>query len=152
MSDEEFIRNFEPCTFPAEHFHHQEHVRVVWLYLLRYSVLETLARFSESLKRFAAANGKVNLYHETISWAYVFLIHERMARRAGEQTWPEFMETNRDLFDWQTSILKSYYRDETLKSELARKTFVWPDRSEPLGSAGDDRNQFLPPTHEATKN
>ena len=136
-SDQEFIRNFEAGTLPAERFHHQEHVRVVWLYLLRYSVLETLERFSESLKRFAAANGKATLYHETISWAYVFLIHERMARRAGEQTWAEFMETNIDLFDWQTSILKSYYRDGTLKSELARKTFVLPDRFEPLCSAED---------------
>lgn len=127
-SDEEFIRNFEACTLPADRFHHQEHVRVVWLYLLRYSVLETLARFSESLKRFAAANGKANLYHETISWAYVFLIHERMARGKRAQSWQEFMATNSDLFDWQTSILKSYYRDVTLKSELARKTFVLPDR------------------------
>jgi len=137
MTDEDFIRNFEACTLPAECFHHQEHVRVVWLYLLRYSVLETLARFSESLKRFAIANGQATLYHETISWAYVFLIHERMARRVGTQTWQEFMETNSDLFDWQTSILKSYYRDGTLKSELARKTFVLPDRFEPDSSAGD---------------
>ena len=127
MSDEEFIRNFEACTFPAEHFHHQEHVRVVWLYLLRYSVLETLERFSESLKRFAAANGKATLYHETISWAYVFIIHERMARSTHAQSWQDFMATNSDL-DWQTSILKSYYRDVTLKSELARKIFVLPDR------------------------
>lgn len=133
MSDEEFIRNFEAGTLPAERFHHQEHVRVVWLYLRRYSVLETLARFSESLKRFAAANGKATLYHETISWAYVFLIHERMARRAGEQTWQEFMETNSDLFDWQNNILKSYYEEVTLKSDLARQTFVLPDRLEAQG-------------------
>lgn len=134
MSDEEFIRNFEACTLPAERFHHQEHVRVVWLYLLQYSVLETLARFSEALKRFAAANGKATLYHETISWAYVFLIHERMARGTRAQSWQEFMATNSDLFDWQTSILKSYYRDGTLESELARQTFVLPDRFEPLCS------------------
>ncbi|HMH45688.1 MAG TPA: hypothetical protein VK557_19525 [Pyrinomonadaceae bacterium] len=137
MSDEEFIRAFEACTLPADRFHHPEHVRVVWLYLHRYSVLETLARFCESLKRFASANGKATLYHETISWAYVFLIHERMARSAREQTWPEFIDGNIDLFDWQTSILKSYYRDVTLKSELARKTFVLPDRFEPHSSHGD---------------
>ncbi|HBB97693.1 MAG TPA: hypothetical protein DC054_20110 [Blastocatellia bacterium] len=133
MSDEEFIRNFEAGTLRAECFHHKEHVRVVWSYLLRYSVLETLARFSESLKRFAAANGQATLYHETISWAYVFLIHERMARRAGEQTWQEFMETNSDLFDWQNNILKSYYEEVTLKSDLARQTFVLPDRLEAQG-------------------
>ena len=133
MSDEEFIRNFEAGTFPAERFHHQEHVRVVWLYLLRYSVLETLERFSESLKGFAAANGKATLYHETISWAYVFLIHERMARGGGAQSWQDFIDTNSDLFDWKNSILKSYYEEVTLKSDLARQTFVLPDKLEAQG-------------------
>ena len=128
MSDQEFIRNFEACTLPAERFHHQEHVRVVWLYLLRYSVLETLARFSESLKRFAAANGQATLYHETISWAYVFLIHQRMAQASHDQDWQAFREANSDLFDWKSSILKSYYEDITLGSDLARKTFILPDR------------------------
>ena len=65
---------------------------MVWLYLRGNSVLETLVKFSEGLKRFAAANGKPNLYHETITWAYVFLIHERMQRDAREQSWPEFVE------------------------------------------------------------
>ena len=134
MSDEEFIRTFEAAAFPAEHFHHKEHVRVVWLYLQRLSVLETLARFSEGLKRFAAANGKTNLYHETITWAYVFLIHERIARAHREQTWQEFIDTNNDLFDWKSSILKAYYEDGTLKSELARQTFVLPDRFVPVRS------------------
>ena len=77
MKDEEFIERFENCTLPAAGFHHPDHVRVVWLYLRRYPVLETLNRFSESLKRFAAANGKANLYHETITWAYVLLVNER---------------------------------------------------------------------------
>src|SRR5256885_1037921 len=128
MSDDEFIRNFEACALPAEHFHHQEHVRVVWLYLQRFPVLETLARFSDGLKRFAAANGKANLYHETITWAYVFLIHERMARGRREQGWQDFIDRNSDLFDWKNNALKAYYEDVTLKSELARNTFLLPDR------------------------
>ena len=128
MTDQEFIEGFEDCTLPAESFHHQEHVRIVWLYLHRYSVLETLTRFSENLKRFAAANGKPNLYHETITWAYVFLIHERRERNGQGQSWSEFADGNADLFDWKESILKLYYDEETLRSDLARKTFVFPDR------------------------
>jgi len=84
MTDEEFIAGFEACTLPAETFHHEQHVRVAWLYLQRYSVLQTLERFSENLKRFATANGKPNLYHETITWAYVLLIHDRINHRPYE--------------------------------------------------------------------
>ena len=128
MSDEEFIARFENCTVPGESFHHRDHVRVVWLYLRSYSALETLARFSAGLKRFATANGKPNLYHETITWAYVFLIHERVARSRREQTWAEFAEANADLFDWRNNVLKSYYHDDTLRSEIARSVFVFPDK------------------------
>ena len=131
MSDEEFINQFETCTFPAASFYHREHVRVVWLYLQRYSVLETLARFSENLKRFAAANGKPNLYHETITWSYVFLINERMERNGKESGWDKFAESNADLLDWKPSILEFYYSDQMLRSELARRTFVFPEKFSP---------------------
>jgi hypothetical protein len=73
-----------------------------------------------------------NLYHETITWGYVFLIHERMERDGREKSWKEFVDTNPDLFDWRNSVLKVYYRDETLSSELARNTFLWPDNLQML--------------------
>jgi hypothetical protein len=132
MEDEEFIARFETCTLTNEGFHHREHIRVVWLYLRHYPVLETLVKFSEGLKRFANAHGKAGLYHETITWSYVFLIHERKERSRTEQSWAEFAEANADLFDWKASILKSYYKDETLRSELARKIFVFPDKTRPV--------------------
>jgi hypothetical protein len=128
MTDQEFIERFENCTLSGADFHHREHVKVVWLYLQSASVLETLTRFSAGLKRFAAANGKPNLYHETITWAFVFLIHERMQRDGCGLGWPEFVERNADLFDWKNNILKSYYQDRTLGSEIARKIFILPDR------------------------
>jgi hypothetical protein len=134
MKDEEFIESFERCTLDAESFHHRDHVRLAWLYLRQSSVPEALDRFSASLKRFAGAGGNPGIYHETITWAYLLLINERMARAGLEQTWDEFAEANKDLLDWKESILKTYYREETLSSELARRVFVFPDRisSEPL--------------------
>ena len=128
MEDKELIERFESCTIASADFHHRDHLKVVWLYLLGNSVLETISRFGTGLKRLAKANGKPNLYHETITWAYVFLIHERMERNSGEPSWSRFVEANPDLFDWKDNILKSYYRDETLSSERARRIFVLPDR------------------------
>ena len=34
---------------------------------------------------------------------------------------------NADLLDWKNSVLKSFYREETLRSDLARATFLFPD-------------------------
>jgi hypothetical protein len=125
MDDAEFLRSFEDCTLPSSAFHHRDHVRLAWLYLQRCPPLEALARFTEGLKRFAAANGHPGLYHETITWAYLLLIRERLAE--GE-TFEGFAARNPDLFAWNPSVLDRYYERETLDSERARRVFVMPDR------------------------
>jgi hypothetical protein len=127
MTDADFVHSFEDCTLPNAAFHHRDHVRLAWLYLRRYPALEALTRFAEGLKRFAAANGRAGLYHETITWAFLFLIHERMARTEAE-TWEGFAALNADLLTWNPSVLDRYYEKETLGSELARRVFVMPDR------------------------
>lgn len=126
MTDREFAQAFEACQYPPETFHHREHVRLAWVYLREAPLLEALTRFTESLKRFAAHVGSAGLYHETITFAFLFLIHERMQRGAAP-TFDEFAAANPDLFAWKPSILERYYRAETLQSEIARRTFVMPD-------------------------
>lgn len=128
MSDDEFVAAFEDCTLPLESFRHADHVRMAFLYLGRYPLLEAIREFSASLVKFAVAHGKTNLYNETITWAYLLLIRERLARAGGPQTWAEFSAGNADLLDWSNNILRKYYRDETLTSGLAKTTFVFPDR------------------------
>lgn len=142
MTDDQFIAAFEAGLVGNENFHHQEHVRMGFLYMSRFPVLEGVRRFSEGLQRLAAKCGRPNLYHETITWAFLLLIRERLARAlehgSSLPSWDEFAADNRDLLRGKDHILKEYYRDETLKSELARKTFILPDRifaaSRELGS------------------
>lgn len=124
MHDHEFIEAFEACTLPSDQFPHRAHVRLAWLYLRDAPVLEALPRFVEGLKRYAGSLGAGAKYHETVTWAYMFLIHERMAR--GEHaTFDEFAAANPDLFN---GVLAKYYTPETLESELARRAFVMPAR------------------------
>jgi hypothetical protein len=130
--DNELIRQFEDCSLPLERFRHSVHIQIAFLYLNRYSVLDVLARFPEALTRYADAYGKTGLYHETMTWAYILLIHERMRRAGRAQPWDEFKAANPDLMSWTTTILKLYYRDETLSSDLARKIFLFPDKAPAL--------------------
>lgn len=64
---------------------------------------------------------------KTITHAYFFLIRERMARMAVAD-WEQFAAHNPDLLEWKDGILGRYYRQETLKSELARSIFLFPDK------------------------
>jgi hypothetical protein len=132
VSDEELLAWFKAGTLAERGLPHRDHVRLAWLHLRRYPVLEVLARLSAGLRTLALACGKPDAYHETITWAYVFLIRERMAQAGPEQTWQEFAEAHPDLFAGPVGALRTYYREETLHSELARKGFVLPAGPPPL--------------------
>lgn len=127
----ELVKCFELGKIPASTFHHQEHVKIAWWYLQHNSLIESIAKFSEGLKNFARSLGKENLYHETITWAFILLINERLQKGGKLADWEEFAKANQDLIDWKNNILEDYYKETTLKSELARQLFLLPDKSLP---------------------
>ena len=103
-------------------------MRAAWLILREEAPAAALGRFSAALKRFAAAKQKDGLYHETITWAYLLLVNERMERTGRARAWEEFTASNPDLMTYRPSVLDRYYTPETLGSDLARRAFVLPDR------------------------
>jgi hypothetical protein len=127
VSNRDLITEFEQGRAPGE-FHHADHVRVAFAYVAEFPLLEAMAKFSAALQRFALSKGKPQLYDQTITWAYLLLIHERITRagsvhRGSVQSgsvpsWEEFSEHN----------LERYYSHATLASDLARRAFVFPDR------------------------
>jgi hypothetical protein len=127
MTNDELIREFEATTLSPDSFHHADHVHLAFAYLSQNPPLHALEKFSTALKRYAAALGKSQLYHETITHAYFFLIRERMAR-SPKIDWDEFIRHNPDLLGWKNGILTRYYHESTLQSDLARSVFLFPDK------------------------
>jgi TM2 domain-containing membrane protein YozV len=126
MTNRQLISEFEQGRAPGE-FHHADHVRVAFAYVSELPLLEAIAKFSAALGRFALARGKPNLYHETITWAYLFLIAERVGAIGRAVGWEEFSERNPDLLLWKGGVLERYYSKTTLDSDRARRHFVLPD-------------------------
>ncbi len=122
------ITEFEHGRAPGD-FHHVDHVRVAFAYAAELPILEAISRFSAALQRFALSKGKPQLYHETITWAYLLLIRERIARGRSTPSWEDFSECNPDLLIWKGGVLERYYSPAMLQSPLARQIFVLPDRS-----------------------
>jgi hypothetical protein len=127
LTDADLVEQFESATLSAGQFHHVQHVRVAWLFVRRYGLPEALAAFPAALRRFAEAQDAPHLYHVTITWAYLLLIHARQ-EVCHATAWDDFARANSDLLAWKPSILDDYYTAETLWSEFARQTFVMPDR------------------------
>lgn len=123
LTNDDLLCRFENATLDGAAFDHAAHVRVAWLILRADPLPRALVRFSTGLQRLATALGAPGKYHETITWAFMLLIHERLAEH---DTWEAFAAAHPELFD--RGILRRYYRDETLASPRARRAFVLPDR------------------------
>ena len=65
MTADQIIERFESVAIANDSFHHADHVQLAFSYLSKYPVLDALQKFSCALKKFAAAHGKIQLYHET---------------------------------------------------------------------------------------
>jgi hypothetical protein len=119
----EELRAFEIGALDPTKFPHAEHVRLGYEMLGRHSFGEAVDRFSRGLKLLAAKADRPQVYHETITVAFLALINERRAC-GGAQDWAEFKRTNADLFDKR--CLQKWYSAEQLASDLARRTFCLP--------------------------
>jgi len=127
ISNCELVEQFERGEVGSGGFHHADHVRIAYAYLCEFPILQAIERFSCALRRFATANGKPNLYHETITWTYLLLIQERRVRLGDQGKWEEFAVENADLLLWKDGALGRYYKPLTLQSDLARRAFLMPD-------------------------
>jgi hypothetical protein len=132
MTCEELIAALEECTLAPSALDHRAHVQAGFTYLQRLGFAGALSAMARSLRRFAAHHGKAGLYHETVTAAFLALIHERMAEDLAEMggdftrklDWEEFAARHPDLFDGD--LLGRYYSKETLRSDIARRCFVLP--------------------------
>ena len=127
LDDDALFAAFASAQLPAKRFRHREHVRVAFICLVRAGDLATGAfEFRAALRHFAAANGITHVFHETLTWAYLIVIFERITGAAFASSL-EFVAANPDLLDHRGGAIARYYDVGTITaSPLARSCFVLP--------------------------
>jgi len=119
--------DFLECRTDPARFRHADHVRMAFAVLrLHGEFADAALIYSRALRAIAARAGQPGLYHDTITFAFLSLIAERMAA-APEAEFESFAARNADLFD--NSLLGRWYDSERLQLPLARKTFLLPLRA-----------------------
>jgi hypothetical protein len=124
-SDEDFLRAFEDLSFPADLFHHREHLRVAWLYLQSSDASRAAERMASGIRRFANHHGATQKYHHTLTLAWMRLVAAALVEPPEEKTFEKFMAAHPHLTD--KNLLAKYYSDELLQSAIAREAWVEPD-------------------------
>jgi hypothetical protein len=120
------IDQFEQCQLPQAQWTHEMHLAVALIYVQRWPESLALETMRDRIQRYNQSCGNPGGYHETITVLFI----RRLAvycrdRISTESPSHQVLELAAQLnLDW----LLSYYSKERLWSEIARATFVEPDR------------------------
>jgi hypothetical protein len=125
MTDTELTRALERGEIANEEFHHAAHLHVAWTYLAESACAdEAAAKMSVTLRRFAAAAGKPDKYHETMTRFWVQLLSKIRAATEGLPL-EMIVQLNPNLLSKDFPL--HYYSRERLFSERARSSWIEPD-------------------------
>ena len=130
LDDDALFRAYRDGVLVPKDFVHAVHVRLAFIYLRREPDFgEAALAFRRDLKRFAHENGVGHIYHETLTWAYLALLAERMHDDDASDS-REFLQRFPDLARHRGGALERYYDLERITaSKKAREVFVLPTRA-----------------------
>lgn len=122
LSDADFLSALSSCTLPLEQFRHGDHLRLAWLELHAQPYFGALKAVRAKIQAFAAHHGKAQIYHETITTAWVALLATH-----DEPTFAEFVRANAERLN--AALLHRFWSPESLSSDAARSGWLAPDRT-----------------------
>jgi hypothetical protein len=129
MNDDDFLHEFENCTFPFDEWHHRAHVKVAYLYAVRFGLEAAGLKLREGIRAYNAAkkvqDTPTSGYHETMTQAWLHIIHTTIQEYGPKATADEFYDFHPQL--GQKKILRLFYSVELFMSPLAKREFVMPD-------------------------
>ena len=108
-------------------FGHRGHLQLTYEVLQHHDAFEALPMMARELQAVATALGTPDKYHATVTGLWTLVVQERM-HRAPSADFEAFLAANEDLLDART-FQQRYYDPATLKTELARRIFVLPERA-----------------------
>ncbi len=123
-SDEDFLRAFEELSFPADQFHHREHLRVAWLYLKSSDAARAAERMCAGILRFANHHGATQKYHHTLTMFWMRLVALALVETP-EGAFEGFLAAHPELCD--KNLPPKYYSQDLLQTLAAREGWVEPD-------------------------
>jgi hypothetical protein len=129
MNDETLRRRFEAADLSPEEWHHREHVRLAYLYLLAFPYRDALERMRTGLKALNAAQKVPETpergYHETLTQGWMHLVYGALSEYGPAADSEAFFEEQSHLLARRAMYF--FYTRGRLRSAEAKAKFIEPD-------------------------
>jgi hypothetical protein len=128
VTDREFLQAFRTQQIAASDYNHRAHVRVAYLTLLEFPFDHALIAMRDGIKALNKSHGLVETpdrgYHETLTHAWLALIHAAIRSRGRADTFEAFAAEHPHLLCH--TCLRLFYSPQGMPPH-ARYEWVEPD-------------------------
>lgn len=127
IEDKAFIQAVEAYTFSVKGFNHRAHLRLAYIYLTEGDIEASNDKVRATLSGLLQHNNidVASKYHETLSKAWLMLVSNKMGQEEELSSADDFIERNPGLLN--SSAMLSYYSEDVLFSDQARRFYVEPN-------------------------
>lgn len=134
LSDNDFAEQFAHCTLEPTLFTHEAHLRLAWLHVTHYGVLQAIQNICPQIAAYDKVFGDGTKYHKTVTIASVFVI-DHFIHKSTSSTFENFIAEFPRLRTHFRDILSQHYSTDIVKDARAKTRYFVPDL-QPFDSDG----------------
>jgi len=126
LSDTEFEQQFNNCTFHPVDFSHEAHLRLAWIHISRYDILQATKNITTQLEQFVNFVGAKDKYNLTLSVAAIKAVYHFWLKSNSDNFSDFILEFPRLKYNFK-ELMACHYGFDIYNSDQAKRAFLEPD-------------------------
>ena len=123
LTDLDFVKQFSETSLPASLFTHEAHIRLAWIHIKKYGLLEAERNVSMQLKNYVKSLGAEDKYHETLTIAGIKAVNHFLMQ-SETKSFSAFIKENGILLSDFKQLIQSHYSTNIFNSKPAKLKYL----------------------------
>lgn len=126
LTDAEFESLFANCSLNPAHFSHEAHLRLAWIHITKYGILQAIENIEVQLQNFVAHAGAKDKYSKTLTVAAIRAVYH-FVLKSQSNNFADFIAEFPRLKNSFKELMEVHYGIDIFTSEKAKTEFIEPD-------------------------
>ena len=126
LTDAEFERLFAKCALYPADFSHEAHLRLAWIHITRYGILQAIENIEFQLQNFVEHAGAKDKYNKTLTVAAIRAVYHFVLKSQSDN-FADFIAEFPRMKNNFRELMEVHYGIDIFTSEKAKTEFIEPD-------------------------
>ncbi|WP_242087297.1 hypothetical protein [Aestuariivivens sediminis] len=126
LTDQEFEKYFALCKLDPSLFNHEAHLRLAWIHISKYGLIQAEQNIMNQLKAFVGSLNEKDKFNTTLTIAAIKMVYHFMCKSNSDNFKNFVMEFPRLNSNFK-ELVASHYGFDIFNSQIAKEHYLTPD-------------------------